>query len=88
MPRTPEAGPQMIEQKKGEPFIRINMDMATPEDYKKLEELGWTKGTAHPHGGEMDFFWEKEGEPELPSALAEKARGGIEYTQPIKKEAE
>lgn len=86
MPRTPEAGPQIIEKEKEEPFIRVNMDKATPEDYKKLEELGWTRGSAHPHGGEMDFYWEKESKPELPGDLAEKVIGNIEYTQPIKKE--
>ncbi len=74
------------------PFIAVDMDRATQEDYQRLEELGWTKGTASAHGGEIIFLWEREGEPELPEDLAEKVigttEGKIEYARRINTDTE
>lgn len=88
---SPEGGPKMPEQKKGMPFIRVDMDKATKEDYRQLEELGWTKGRPST-AGEWDFVWGGEGEPGLPETLAEKVigtmKGKIEYAIPVEKEKE
>ncbi|MDD5071916.1 MAG: hypothetical protein PHQ42_04245 [Patescibacteria group bacterium] len=71
MPISPEGGPTNPERKK-DAFISVNMDKATPEDYKLLEKAGWEKGAAHPKAAELDFCWVGEGEPKIPEEILDK----------------
>lgn len=88
MPMSPEGGPSVPDNEKGEPAIRVNMDMATPDDYKRLKDLGWIPGNVSANG-EFTFGCEGKGDPILPDDLAEKvlgtAKGKIEYSFPTKK---
>ena len=80
MNMSPEKGPSTPE-KKGEPFIWLHFDTTTEEDRKKMEEIGWTQGTIR-MGGEIPFYWEKDGEPILPDHIDAKTYK-VEYSVPV-----
>ena len=72
------------EKKESVPFIVVDMDKSSEEDWNRLEELGWTKSGASKEG-EMYFLWEEEGEPNLPEEMMEKVIGKIGEAKPVEK---
>ena len=59
------------EEERGMPYIVVNMDKATKDDYKELEGLGWTKGNVST-AGEVDYDWRGEGKPVLPDEMKDR----------------
>ena len=61
------------EARKQYPFITVYVDTATPEDIKRLEDLGWDKGGGQAgFDGVLDLMWYGDGEPTIPDDLRKK----------------